>query len=270
MIIYIAGDPASFTQLLPPGPAALPPPGTPGRTGEDRRLTPLPQPAAPRAVIVICSGGLDSVTLLYHLRACGSAVRLLSFDYGQRHRRELECARQAAASLRVPHQVVDLRPVGALLDGSALTDRAVPVPDGHYADESMRATVVPNRNALMLDIAVAVAVTAACDAVAFGAHGGDHPVYPDCRPEFVEAFTASARLANDGFLPAGFSVLAPFLRMSKADVVRLGAGCGVPFGRTWSCYRGGARHCGTCGTCTERREAFTRAGVPDPTAYEAG
>ena len=223
----------------------------------------------PSATIVIASGGLDSTTLIYHLRAHGSRIRLLSFDYGQLHRRELDCARQIAEILQLPHHIVDLRPVGVLLSGSALTDPAVVVPDGHYTDESMRATVVPNRNALMLDVAVAVAVTAGCDAVAFGAHGGDHAIYPDCRPEFVAAFTASARLANEGFLASGFRVLAPFLPRTKADIVRLGATYGVPFERTWSCYRGGARHCGSCGTCTERREAFQVAGIADPTCYEA-
>jgi len=221
------------------------------------------------ATIVIASGGLDSTTLIYHLLAHGSRVRLMSFDYGQLHRRELDCARQVAEILQVPHQVVDLRAVGVLLSGSALTDLTVAVPDGHYTDESMRATVVPNRNALMLDVAVAVAVTTHCGAVAFGAHGGDHAIYPDCRPEFVVAFNASARLANEGFLASGFSVLAPFLLQSKADIVRLDATYEVPFERTWSCYRGGARHCGTCGTCTERREAFQVAGIADPTSYEA-
>jgi 7-cyano-7-deazaguanine synthase len=232
-------------------------------------MTVIPDSQPPAAAIVIISGGLDSTTLVYHLRAQGSYVRMLSFDYGQRHSRELDCARQVARDLQLAHHVVDLRPVGALLGGSALTDPGMAVPDGHYADESMRATVVPNRNALMLDVAVAVAVTAGCDAVAFGAHGGDHVIYPDCRPEFVDAFATSARLANAGFLPAGFRVLAPFLRLTKADIVRLGAGYGIPFERTWSCYRGGVRHCGRCGTCTERREAFQLARVPDPTAYEA-
>jgi 7-cyano-7-deazaguanine synthase len=204
-----------------------------------------------------------------NLHAQGSDARMLSVDYGQRHDRELDCARQTAQDLQLCHHVVDLRPVGALLSGSALTDPGMAVPDGHYTDKSMRATVVPNRNALMLDIAVAVAVAAGADAVAFGAHGGDHVIYPDCRPEFVDAFTVSARLANDGFLPAGFRVLAPFLHLTKADIVQLGTAYGVPFERTWSCYRGGARHCGRCGTCTERREAFQLAQVPDPTAYEA-
>jgi 7-cyano-7-deazaguanine synthase len=222
----------------------------------------------PARAVVIVSGGLDSITLVYHLLAQGTGVRMLSADYGQRHVRELDCARQVSAALGLEHQVADLRALGPLLAGSALTDPGVSVPDGDYRDESMKVTVVPNRNALLLDVAVAVAVTAGCDAVAFGAHGGDHPVYPDCRPEFVAAFEASARLATAGFAPPGFRVLAPFVAMSKADIVLLGSGYGVPFEHTWSCYNGGARHCGTCGTCTERREAFTLAGLPDPTRYE--
>lgn len=225
----------------------------------------LPDP--PAYVVVLASGGLDSTTLAYHLRDMGAKARLLSFDYGQRHARELECARQVAGGLGVPHDVVDLRSVGGLLRGSALTDPRVPVPDGHYAAESMRATVVPNRNAVMLDIAVAVAIANGCDAVAFGAHGGDHAIYPDCRPGFVTAFTESAMLANEGFLADGFRVVAPFLDRGKAEVVRMGHQLGVPFADTWSCYKGGAVHCGTCGTCTERREAFQLAGVADPTPY---
>lgn len=225
----------------------------------------LPDP--PAYVVVLASGGLDSTTLAYHLRDMGAKTRLLSFDYGQRHARELEYARQVADELGAPHDVADLRSVGGLLRGSALTDQRVPVPDGHYAAESMRATVVPNRNAVMLDIAVAVAVANGCDAVAFGAHGGDHAIYPDCRPEFVTAFTASAMLANEGFLPDGFRVVAPFLDCGKAEVVRMGHQLGVPFAATWSCYKGGPVHCGTCGTCTERREAFHLAGVHDPTPY---
>src|SRR5215470_1503548 len=122
-------------------------------------MTLSPELPPPAAAVAIVSGGLDSTTLVYHLRAQGCDVRMLSFDYGQRHGRELDCARQVAQDLRLSHRVVDLRPVGALLTGSALTDPGVAVPDGHYADESMRVTVVPNRNALMLDVAVAVAVT---------------------------------------------------------------------------------------------------------------
>lgn len=221
----------------------------------------------PARVVLIASGGLDSTVLAYHLHAHGSRLVLLSVDYGQRHRRELDFAARVADALDVRGHIVDLRSVGALLGRGALTDLAVAVPDGHYTDSSMRATVVPNRNALMLDVAVAVAVAEKADAVAFGAHSGDHAVYPDCRPEFLDAFTRSARVANDGFLSEGFCVLAPFLEWSKADIVVRGAQLGVPFADTWSCYKGGQVHCGTCGTCTERREAFVLAGVNDPTLY---
>lgn len=218
--------------------------------------------------IAVVSGGLDSTTLAYLLHAEGYELHLLAFDYGQRHRKELAFAERSARRLKAAFDLIDLSNIGKFLKGSALTDD-IAVPDGHYAAPTMAITVVPNRNAIMLDIAVAVAVTAGCDAVAFGAHGGDHVIYPDCRPAFVDAFAASAQLGNEGFLADGFRVLAPFLRLGKADIVRLGASGGVPFERTWSCYAGGARHCGTCGTCTERREAFQLAGIPDPTRYAA-
>ncbi|HEY0409758.1 MAG TPA: 7-cyano-7-deazaguanine synthase, partial [Candidatus Dormibacteraeota bacterium] len=148
-----------------------------------------------------------------------------------------------------------------------LTDAAVEVPDGHYADETMRITVVPNRNAVMLAIAHAVAVAEGVPTVAAAFHAGDHPVYPDCRPAFVDAFRRMQTLATEGFGPRDMLVT-PFLHLDKAAIVRAGHRLGVPFERTWSCYRGGDRHCGRCGTCVERREAFTLAGVADPTAYE--
>jgi 7-cyano-7-deazaguanine synthase len=225
--------------------------------------------ARPTAVVV-ASGGLDSTTLAYHLLHGGYQLRLVSFDYGQRHRRELDFAVSLARRLSAPHHLVDLRALGRLLSGSALTDATVEVPDGHYTDELMRVTVVPNRNALLLDVAVAVAISCAAEAVAFGAHGGDHVIYPDCRPAFVEAFDRSVRAANEGFLVDGFQLLAPFLSWTKTEVVRRGAELGVPFADTWSCYKGDETHCGTCGTCTERREAFALAGVADPTRYTNG
>jgi len=222
--------------------------------------------AHPTAIVVL-SGGLDSTTLAYHLRDDGYDLRLLSVDYGQRHRRELDFAVATGRRLNVPHHVVDLSSVGLLLRGSALTDTSVNVPDGHYTDTTMRITVVPNRNALMLDTAVAIAVTYRADAVAFGAHSGDHTIYPDCRPVFLEAFRRSAQLGNEGALPDAFQIMAPFLSWSKADIVLRGAELGVPFDDTWSCYRGEDVHCGGCGTCVERREAFASAGVDDPTSY---
>lgn len=220
-------------------------------------------------VVSTLSGGLDSVTLAHEVAAGGEDLVCLSFDYGQRHRRELDAARACAERLGAEHHVVDLTSVGALLTGSALTDGGVDVPEGHYTDASMAATVVPNRNAIMLSVAVGVAAARGAVAVAAAIHAGDHPIYPDCRPAFVDAFTHEARTANEGFLVDGFEVRAPFLHLDKADIVRRGAALGVPFELTWSCYVGGERHCGRCGTCVERREAFDLAGVADPTEYEA-
>ncbi len=222
---------------------------------------------APAHAVVIVSGGLDSTVLAYWLRAQGARLTLLSVDYGQRHRVELHYARATAERLGVDHHVANLTSVGRLLDGSALTDPKVAVPDGHYTDASMRATIVPNRNALMLDIGVGLAVAVGADAVAFGAHTGDHPVYPDCRPEFLQAYRRMVFTANDGLLATGFDVLAPFMTLTKREIVLRGDRVGVPFEATWSCYRGLEVHCGTCGTCVERAEAFTLAGVPDPTVY---
>jgi 7-cyano-7-deazaguanine synthase len=223
---------------------------------------------AERRVIAVVSGGLDSTTMAYWLRAQGYAVMAISFDYGQRHRKELAFAEQMAADLSAPWTLIDLHTAGltSILSGSALTDETVTVPDGHYADESMQITVVPNRNAIMLSIACALAVTREAGAVAFGAHAGDHFIYPDCRPEFVRAFERMVNLAVEGL--ASIEILAPLLAMTKADIVKLGDELGVPVERTWSCYKGGALHCGTCGTCFERREAFALARVADPTPYE--
>lgn len=215
--------------------------------------------------LVVCSGGLDSVTLAHKVAAERNLVHIVSFDYGQRHRKELDYARRAAQRLGAAHDVVNLVDVGARLTGSALTDGAA-VPEGHYAEETMRVTVVPNRNAIMLAIAFGIAMARGAEAVATAVHGGDHFIYPDCRAPFIEAFAAMEERALDEF--AKIALATPFLHASKADIVREGARLGVPFAETWSCYKGGARHCGRCGTCVERREAFELAGVADPTAYD--
>jgi 7-cyano-7-deazaguanine synthase len=224
--------------------------------------------ATERKVVAVVSGGLDSTTMAYALRAEGYGISAISFDYGQRHRKELTYAERMCADLGAQWTLIDLHAAGVtkFMAGSALTDDTVGVPDGHYADESMKATVVPNRNAIMLSIACAFAVSHLIGAVAFGAHTGDHPIYPDCRPEFVDAFATMVNLAVEGF--GHLEILAPLITMDKTAIVRRGAELHVPFERTWSCYKGGEVHCGTCGTCYERREAFALAGVADPTAYE--
>ena len=214
--------------------------------------------------IVICSGGLDSVSLAHMVAAKGDLTRLVSFDYGQRHAKELDFAKAAAARLGVPFQRIDMRGIGAALTGSALTSD-IDVPDGHYAEETMRITVVPNRNAIMLAIAFGVAAANGDEAVATAVHGGDHFIYPDCRPGFTRAFGAMQRAALDGY--ADVQLYTPFVERSKADIVTEGSRCGTPFAETWSCYKGGEVHCGCCGTCVERREAFHLAGIEDPTVY---
>lgn len=215
--------------------------------------------------LVICSGGLDSVSLAHKVAAEQELIGLISFDYGQRHKVELEWAAKCAQRLGVAHQIIDIREVGRQLSGSALTDDH-DVPDGHYAEQSMKITVVPNRNAIMLAIAFGVAAAQNADAVATAVHGGDHFIYPDCRPGFIDAFQVMQNHALDGY--ADVQLYAPYVRATKADIVLDGAKHGTPFAQTWSCYKGGERHCGRCGTCVERREAFDLAGLDDPTDYE--
>jgi 7-cyano-7-deazaguanine synthase len=215
--------------------------------------------------IVVCSGGLDSVSLAYRISAEGSLFGLLSFDYGQRHRKELEFAASCAVRLGVWHEIIDISGIGRHLTSSALTDD-IDVPDGHYAEGTMKSTIVPNRNAIMLSIAFGVAAARKADAVAVAVHGGDHFIYPDCRPDFIEAFERMQKQALDGY--AEVALLAPYVHVSKADIVMDGAQHEAPFAETWSCYKGGLQHCGRCGTCVERREAFAIAGVADPTDYE--
>jgi 7-cyano-7-deazaguanine synthase len=213
--------------------------------------------------VLIYSGGLDSTVLLHRLVADGDDVAALSVDYGQRHRRELISAAAACARLGVEHEVADLSGLRRLLAGSSQTDDAVPVPLGHYAAETMKATVVPNRNMVMISVAAAWAIARGADRVAYAAHGGDHAIYPDCRPGFAAAVDAALSLAD--WHPV--TLHAPYLGMTKADIVAEGARLGIPLADTWSCYDGGDVHCGACGTCVERREAFDLAGVPDPTEY---
>lgn len=213
---------------------------------------------------VICSGGLDSVTLAHKVAAEHTLSGLISFDYGQRHKKELGFAASCAKRLGAPHILLDISVIGAQLSGSALTDD-VTVPDGHYAEKTMKITVVPNRNAIMLSIAYGIAAARGGQAVATAVHGGDHFIYPDCRPDFIHAFEAMQNFALEDV--AQVSLYTPFLDKTKADIAAEGARLGVPFAETWSCYKGGDVHCGRCGTCVERREAFDLAGVADPTVY---
>ena len=214
--------------------------------------------------IVVHSGGLDSTVLLYQLVAQGDEVKALSIDYGQRHAKEISCARILAGELGIAHRVADLSSLGELLEGSALTSTEIEVPEGHYEEDNMKATVVPNRNMILLAVSAGWAISSLFDRVAYAAHSGDHAIYPDCRNEFADALDSAIQLADWRKV----SLYRPFVDLTKVDIVRLGDKLKVPFDRTWSCYKGAALHCGRCGTCVERREAFHLAEVADPTAYD--
>ena len=214
--------------------------------------------------VVLFSGGLDSTVLASHLISKGAEVRLLSIDYGQRHAKELAHGEALAKHMNLPRKSLLLPDLGDLLKGSSLTDDSVELPEGHYAEESMKATVVPNRNMILLALAGGYALSSGFDTIAYAAHAGDHFIYPDCRPEFAEAMEKALGLADWNDL----SLYRPFVDMTKADLVRLGTELGTPLEMTWSCYAGMDVHCGKCGTCVERKEAFELAKVPDPTKYK--
>lgn len=259
--------------------------------------------------VAIVSGGLDSTTLVYDMLNRGLTPHMLSFNYGQRHKKELEFARWHAQRLNLPHDIVDLNGLTNLISNSALTsgtpDRTKPgsmlsngprtfsvdVPDGHYAEETMKTTVVPNRNMIMAAIAAGVAVNNKAITIGIGVHAGDHFIYPDCRPQFISLMEQAILTANEGFhsfnsatlratkTADGFerperieaeislfgkidekdeigTIYAPFLDRTKADIAYRALELGVPLDMTWSCYKGGEYHCGRCGTCVERLEAI--------------
>jgi len=215
--------------------------------------------------LVLLSGGMDSVTALYHAAAEHEVTDALSFDYGSKHNhREIPFARYHAEKLGIRHTVIPLGFIGEYFTSDLLQSGGA-IPDGHYEAESMKRTVVPFRNGIMLSIAAGFAESRGAEALVIAAHAGDHAIYPDCREPFMRAVAEAIRSGTY----AGVQVLRPFIAMNKAQIAARGAALGVDFAQTWSCYKGGEIHCGTCGTCVERREAFHLAGLSDPTEYSA-
>lgn len=215
-------------------------------------------------VLVLLSGGMDSVTALHWAARAHAVAGAVSFDYGSKHNhREIPMAAWQATQLGVAHDVVALDFVNRLF-ASDLLQSGGEVPEGHYAEESMKRTVVPFRNGIMLAIACGLAESRGAEALVIAAHSGDHAIYPDCREPFMEAMAAAMKHGTY----AGISLIRPFIDCDKAEIVRRGMALGVDYAHTWSCYKGRDIHCGKCGTCVERREAFLVAGVPDPTSYE--
>ncbi len=214
---------------------------------------------------VLLSGGLDSTTALHWANAEHEVVCAISFDYGSNHaEQELACARWQAESLGIPYRQIDISSLAAHLR-SALLSGAAAIPDGNYDENNMKKTVVPFRNGIFLSIAAGIAESQGAEALVIAAHVGDHFIYPDCRNEFMLAMGEAIRLGTDTQL----QVLHPFIEADKEEIARMADELGVDFSHTYSCYKGGTMHCGSCATCLERREAFISAEINDPTEYES-
>ncbi len=212
--------------------------------------------------ILILSGGMDSVTLLYDYQ---DRIQLaISFDYGSKHNsREIPFAKLHCQRLGIEHLVIPLDFMQRFFQSSLLKG-GEEIPEGHYADENMKSTVVPFRNGIMLAIAAGMAESRGLKNVMMANHGGDHAIYPDCRPEFVDAMDRAITAGTY----EGVKLLAPYTSLTKTQIALIGKKIGINYAETWSCYKGGAHHCGKCGTCVERREALAEAGIPDTTKYE--
>jgi 7-cyano-7-deazaguanine synthase len=214
-------------------------------------------------VITLLSGGMDSVTALYQATRDHEVVAGVSFRYGSKHNdREIPLAKHHCDHLGIPHLVIPLGFIGEHF-ASDLLQSGGEIPDGHYEEETMKQTVVPFRNGIMLAIAAGLAESQEAEGLVIAAHAGDHAIYPDCRETFMQAMADAMKFGTY----AGVQLIRPFITTDKAGIAALGHELGVDYTHTWSCYKGGEIHCGTCGTCVERREAFLVAGVPDPTEY---
>jgi len=214
-------------------------------------------------VVVIYSGGMDSFTVLHKAIELGLDVYPLTFNYGQRHSKEIEYAANVCAGLNIEHKVVDISAISQLMAGSSLTSD-IDIPDGHYEEDSMKSTMVPNRNMVLLSMAIAYAVSLDAKAVYYGAHSGDHAIYPDCRPEFVAKMNEVSQIAN--YEPV--DIVSPYIKDNKIGILRDGLRMGLDYGKSWTCYNGREKACGTCGSCQERLEAFKLNGITDPLTYE--
>lgn len=213
--------------------------------------------------VVLLSGGLDSTTLTYYLEKEGRKVYPVIFYYKQKHDREVQAALATCSKLNLPCEVINLDVLSRLAP-SALTRDSIAIPEGHYEAESMKATVVPNRNMVFLSLATSYAIGIGAEEVAYAAHSGDHTIYPDCRPEFIDRMSEAISLCDDSKI----SLVTPFKSFSKKEILELGLGLGVDYSLTWSCYKGRRKACGKCGTCIERLEAFKALGEEDPLEYE--
>jgi 7-cyano-7-deazaguanine synthase len=231
--------------------------------------------AGETSCVVLLSGGMDSATLLAKAKRENDKVTALTLNYAQRHKVEIKCAMQIAKHFKVSHKVLDVSNINSLLQGSALTSKDIEVPKGHYEDESMKLTVVPARNTILLSLALGWCITCGFNIVAYAAHAGDHAIYPDCRPAYIEAMQEVFDRAH--YWPVKLWV--PFMFMNKGDILKEGFKLKVPYEKTWTCYdpqeivytdRTEVVACGKCGSCTERLEGFNQNSIVDPIQYVVG
>lgn len=215
-----------------------------------------------KKALIILSGGLDSTVLLHQLLAENYQVQAISFDYGQKHIRELQCAQFQTKKHNIPHKIIDLSFINQHFQ-SDLLQSGGKIPEGHYEAENMKATVVPNRNMIMLSIAAGVAISEKIPQLFYGAHAGDHAIYPDCRTEFIEKLKDTLAICD--WEP--INLQAPFQNLDKTQIVKKGLQLKVDFTQTQTCYNGQEKACGKCGSCTERLEAFANNNTPDPIKY---
>jgi len=213
--------------------------------------------------VVIYSGGMDSFTILNKAKQEGYELYALTFDYGQKHKKEIEYASRVCQELGINHRIIDITAINQLLQSSSLTSEKE-IPEGHYADDNMKSTMVPNRNMILLSLAIGYAVDIGANKVFYGAHSGDHAIYPDCRPEFVEAMNAVSKIAN--YEPV--EIVTPYLSGDKISILADGLKMGLDYGKSWTCYNGREKACGKCGSCDERLEAFRLNNAVDPLPYE--
>jgi 7-cyano-7-deazaguanine synthase len=213
--------------------------------------------------VVIYSGGMDSFTILHKVQQEGTQIYPLTFNYGQKHVKEIEYARKVCKDKGFTHEIIDISTISCLLQGSSLTSD-IDIPEGHYEAENMKSTIVPNRNMIMLSLAIGYAVSINASKVFFGAHSGDHAIYPDCRPEFVDRMNEVSKIANY----EAVEICTPYLNTDKGNILADGLKMGLDYSQTWTCYNGREQACGKCGACVERLEAFAMNNVNDPLEYE--
>lgn len=212
--------------------------------------------------LIILSGGMDSVTLLHNRKR--EIALAVTFDYGSNHNdREIECAKANCSLLGIEHIIIPLKFIREYFDSSLLSGASA-IPEGHYQDENMKSTVVPFRNGIMLAIACGLAESRGLDKVFIANHAGDHAIYPDCRLKFIDSMTSTMFLGTYN----GVQLCAPYTNLTKTQIAKIGVNVGVDYALTYSCYKGGEKHCGKCGTCIERKEALRDADIQDPTEYE--